>query len=75
MNMLMEENLEGFDDPTIILLEQLSPVQLSALLPRLHSQIIVDSSLPNSPKFSDEFINLSQLKLESFREGRFLPRS
>jgi FkbM family methyltransferase len=73
MNMLMEENLEGFDDPTIILLEELTPVQLSALFPRLHSQIIVESSLPNSPK--DEFINLSQLKLESFREGRFLPRS
>jgi FkbM family methyltransferase len=75
MNILMAENLEVWDEPTIILLEQLSLVQYSALLPRLHSQIVVDSSVPNLPQFPDEFINLSQLKLESFREGRFLPRS
>lgn len=72
LNVLMEENMEGIPEPTIIVLHPLSEVQWSALLPRIHSQIIIHSTSSNSPKLSQLLLNLSPLKLESFKEGRFI---
>ncbi|MEG5139054.1 MULTISPECIES: FkbM family methyltransferase [unclassified Microcoleus] len=43
MNLLMEEDLDVSDGPEISLIGQLSKIQWSALIPRLHSRIVLEN--------------------------------
>jgi len=67
MNLLMEEDLDVSDGPEISLIGQLSKIQWSALIPRLHGRIVLENENTEA-MVQAKAENISLFELDSFME-------
>jgi glycosyltransferase involved in cell wall biosynthesis/predicted O-methyltransferase YrrM len=67
MNLLMEEDLDVSDGPEISLIGQLSKIQWSALIPRLHGRIVLENENTEA-MVQAKAENISLFELDSFIE-------
>jgi len=67
MNLLMEEDLDVSDGPEISLIGQLSKIQWSALIPRLHGRIVLENENTEAI-VQAKAENISLFELDSFME-------
>ncbi|MBD2040335.1 glycosyltransferase family 4 protein [Microcoleus sp. FACHB-672] len=70
MNLLMQEDLDGTDEPQISLIKNLAEIQWQALLPVLHSRIILKNENKQTAA-KVESVNLPAVQIESFASQRF----